>query len=174
MAHALHRATLTLHTPLGTPLAGDTLFGQLCWALREAQGETELTRQLEGYTEGRPWLVVSDGFPAGYLPKPSLPQHFEPQADPTARKAAKKRSWIPTAETGQPLQALLASAVNDATAYGKDKAPLRDVQPHNTLNRLTGTTGEDGFAPTPCHRPLRTRAAREGLPRARRGSCGGG
>ncbi len=145
MAHALHRATLTLHTPLGTPLAGDTLFGQLCWALREAQGEAVLTRQLEGYTEGQPWLVVSDGFPASHLPKPTLPQHLEPQADATKRKEAKKRRWIPTAETGQPLQALLASAVDDATAYGK--APLRDVQPHNTLNRLTGTTGEGEFAP---------------------------
>lgn len=145
MAHALYRATLTLHTPLGTPLAGDTLFGQLCWALREAQGEAELTRQLEGYTQGQPWLVVSDGLPAGYLPKPTLPQHFEPQADTAARKAAKKRRWIPTSETGQPLQALLASAVDDATAYGK--APLRDVQSHNTLNRLTGTTGENEFAP---------------------------
>jgi len=145
MAHALHRATLALHTPLGTPLAGDTLFGQLCWALRETQGEAELTHQLEGYTEGQPWLVVSDGFPAGYLPKPAWPQHFEPQADATKRKEAKKKHWIPTAETGQPLQALLASAVGDATAY--DKAPLRDVQPHNTLNRLTGTTGEGEFAP---------------------------
>lgn len=145
MAYALHRATLALHTPLGTPLAGDTLFGQLCWALREASGEAELTHQLAGYTQGQPWLVVSDGFPAGYLPKPTLPQHFEPQRDPGERKAAKKRRWIPASRTGETLATLLATAVGDAAAYGQ--SPLFAVQAHNTLNRLTGTTGENEFAP---------------------------
>lgn len=145
MAHALFRATLVLATPLGTPLAGDTLFGQYCWALRDAQGEAELTRRLEGYTQGQPWLIVSDGFPAGHLPKPTLPQYFEPQRDPSARKDAKKKHWIPAIYAGAALPALLASAVDNAAAYGK--APQATVQPHNTLNRLTGTTGEGAFAP---------------------------
>ena len=145
MAHALYRVTLALHTPLGSPLSGDTLFGQLCWALREVSGEAELTRQLEGYTAGQPWLVVSDGFPVGYLPKPTLPQHFAPHSDPTARKAAKKKHWIPTEKANETLAVLIASAVDDATAYGV--APFSDAQPHNSLNRLTGTTGEAPFAP---------------------------
>ncbi|MBI4741295.1 MAG: hypothetical protein HY777_07070 [Betaproteobacteria bacterium] len=154
MPHSLYRATLCLHTPLGTPLAGDTLFGQLCWALREAQGEAELTHRLTGYTTGQPWLVVSDGFPAGFLPKPTLPQHFEPpQSDPKLRKAAKKNRWIPLGTSigrsldllKKPLPELLTSAVNEAAAFGC--APQSAVQPHNTLNRLTGTTGEGEFAP---------------------------
>ncbi|MBL8425628.1 MAG: hypothetical protein JNK06_19385 [Candidatus Accumulibacter phosphatis] len=146
MPHALHRATLALHTPLGTPLAGDTLFGQLCWALREAAGEAELTRRLEGYTQGQPWLIASDGFPAGYLPRPTLPQHFAaPADDPTQRKAARKRRWIPVQNTGATLATLLASAVDDGVAYGS--APRHAVQAHNTLDRLTGTTGEGVFAP---------------------------
>jgi len=145
MTRALHRATLALATPLGTPLVGDTLFGQFCWTLREAQGEAELTRRLNAYTQGEPWLVVSDGFPSGYLPKPTLPQQFEPQPDPAARKAAKKKRWIPAGRAGETLNALLASAVDNDTAYGK--APQSTVQPHNTLNRLTGTTGEGAFAP---------------------------
>jgi CRISPR-associated protein Csm4 len=145
MAHTLHRATLALATPLGTPLSGDTLFGQFCWTLREMQGEAELTRRLDGYTQGEPWLVVSDGFPAGHLPKPTLPQRFEPQPDPAARKAAKKKRWIPAVRAGEALSVLLASAVDSTAAYGK--APQSTVQPHNTLNRLTGTTGEAPFAP---------------------------
>ena len=96
MACALHRATLALATPLGTPLSGDTLFGQCCWALREAEGEVELTRRLEGYTQGQPWLVVSDGFPAGYLPKPTLPQNFEPKTDPAARRMRRKSAGYPS------------------------------------------------------------------------------
>ncbi|MEF8697961.1 MAG: hypothetical protein V5B33_01335 [Candidatus Accumulibacter sp. UW20] len=147
MPHALHRATLALHTPLGTPLAGDTLFGQLCWALREAAGETELCRRLEGYTEGQPWLVVSDGLPAGHLPRPTLPQHFAASSDdPAQRKAARKKRWIPAERTGTALAALLASAVDDECAYG-GKAPQHAVQTHNTLDRLSGSTGEGVFAP---------------------------
>ncbi len=145
MARTLHRATLALATPLGTPLAGDTLFGQCCWALRETRGEAELSRRLDGYTQSQPWLIVSDGFPARHLPKPTLPQHFEPQADPAARKDAKKRRWIPVTHSGRALKELLESAVSDAAAYSL--APLRTVQAHNTLNRLTGTTGEGAFAP---------------------------
>lgn len=113
--------------------------------MREAQGESELTRRLEGYSEGQPWLIVSDGFPSGHLPKPTLPQHFEPQPDPAARKDAKKKRWIPATHVGKELPGLLAAAVNDHDAYGL--APLATVQPHNTLNRLSGTTGEDVFAP---------------------------
>jgi CRISPR-associated protein Csm4 len=145
MARAFHRASLVLDTPLGTPLAGDTLFGQLCWALRESKGSAELTRQLEGYTQGQPWAVVSDGFPAGFLPKPTLPQYFEPQVDPAARKAAKMKRWVPANRSGDTLAALLESAKSDTTAY--DAAPLSTMQPHNTLNRLTGSTGEGAFAP---------------------------
>lgn len=145
MPHALHRATIALQTPLGTPLAGDTLFGQLCWALLEAKGETELARQLDGYTAGAPWLVVSDGFPSGFLPKPTLPQHFEPQSDPSMRKQAKKQHWIPASNAGQALPSMLSTAVDDATAYGR--APLRTAQAHNSLSRFSGTTGEGAFAP---------------------------
>lgn len=147
MPHALHRATLALHTPLGTPLAGDTLFGQLCWALREAAGEVELGRRLEGYTAGEPWLVVSDGFPAGYLPRPTLPQHLgAPCADPAQRKAARKRRWLPFDRTGETLAVQLAGAVDDQEAHD-GQAPQAGMVAHNTLNRLSGTTGEGAFAP---------------------------
>lgn len=141
----LYRVTLALRSPLGTPLAGDTLFGQMCWALRESAGESELTHRIDGYCDGDPWLVVSDGFPAGHLPKPTLPQHFEAERTPEQRKVAKGRRWIPGSAAGHRLPALLASAVDDAAAYGA--APQRQTQAHNTIDRQTGTTGEGVFAP---------------------------
>ncbi|MDP2793437.1 MAG: hypothetical protein Q8O25_05045 [Sulfurisoma sp.] len=141
----LHRATLALRSPLGTPLAGDTLFGQLCHALREAAGEAELVRLLDGYTVGRPWLVVSDGFPQGYLPRPTVPPLA--QTKPEERKAAKGRRWIPLAAAAKPLPELLAAAVNDETAYGEGNEPIHASAHHNTLNRLSGTTGNGEFAP---------------------------
>ena len=149
MTHTLYRARLALLTPFGTPLAGDTLFGQLCWALRESAGEAALAERLVGYGAGRPWLVVSDAFPAGFLPRPTLPASFGEQSDdPAQRKALKKLRWIPAAaETlQQPLKALLNMAVDDKTAYAQS-IPQSRVQMHNTINRLTSTTGKDGFAP---------------------------
>lgn len=146
MAHALYRASISLHGAFGTPLSGDTLFGQLCWAAREHLGEDALKKLLDGYTTGRPWLVVSDGFPAGFLPKPTLPQSFEPVADTSERKAAKARRWIPAEATDKPLASMLGTAVSDEVAYGGNK-PVDVAQPHNTLNRLSGSTGTGEFAP---------------------------
>ena len=161
MAATLHRATLALQTPLGTPLAGDTLFGQLCWALRETAGTAELSRRLVGYTHGEPWLVASDGFPVDHLPRPALPQGFLPISDAATRKAAKKCRWIPAHRVGQPLVALLASAVDESTAYGARRAPVAAMQAHNTLNRLSGTTGQGEFAPYT--QPLVFHAARQAI-----------
>jgi len=146
------RATLKLHTAFGTPLAGDTLFGQLCWTAREHLGEAELNRLLEGYTSDSPWLVVSDGFPSGYLPKPSVPspacgRGARGEGNAQQRKAEKAKHWIPLIEIGKSLPEILAAAVSDEVAFGAGNKPVEAPQPHNTLNRLTGTTGEGEFAP---------------------------
>lgn len=135
---------LTLRAPLGTPLAGDTLFGQLCWAVREAHGAAELDRLLDGYPQGEPWLVVGDGFPVGHLPRPTVPPA---QADPEKRKAAKGRRWIAHADAANPLPELLTAAKNDEEVFGRKRAPVAARAHHNTLNRLTGTTGTGEFAP---------------------------
>ncbi len=139
------RITLALRSPLGTPLAGDTLFGQLCHATCEASGSAELTRLLDGYTAGHPWLIVSDGFPLAFLPRPTLPPLAK--TPPEERKAAKGRRWIPLATAAKPLMQLLAAAVDDEAAYGKGSVPVRANAHHNTLHRLTGTTGTGEFAP---------------------------
>lgn len=141
----LHRATVVLRSPLGTPLAGDTLFGQICHAVLEAEGAAELGRLLDGYTRGTPWLVVADGFPQGFLPRPTRPPLARMQAD--ERKAAKGRRWIPLAAAALPLAELLAAAVDDEVAYGRGQAPVHASAQHNSLNRLTGTTGSGEFAP---------------------------
>ncbi len=50
-------AVLHLRSPLGTPLAGDTLFGQLCHTCREIHGEARLDDLLTGYGNGQPWQL---------------------------------------------------------------------------------------------------------------------
>lgn len=167
------KITLTLRSPLGTPLAGDTLFGQLCHAVREAMGTAELRHLLDGYPDGKPWLVTGDGFPAGFLPCPTVPLPPSPSgitsdqaAKPPSRmasssirggggegnasedrKVVKGKRWILLSAAALPLPQLLAAAKSDEEAYGKDKQPVTARAHHNTLNRMTGSTGTGEFAP---------------------------
>ncbi|MBK6715480.1 MAG: hypothetical protein IPG57_10385 [Burkholderiales bacterium] len=90
------KLTLRPESAFGTPLAGDTLFGHLCWALRWRQGEASLTALLEGYTRGQPFAVLSDALPAGLLPRPNLPasrlqRAGDPKVDPQQRKAERSQ-----------------------------------------------------------------------------------
>lgn len=143
---------ITLHplSALGTPLAGDTLFGQLCWTLRHQLGNDRLNALLQGYTQGQPFAVVSDALPAGHVPLPSLPSTIWTKATDSAnvasdRKVLKKKRWLRLPDMNSQLQSWQSLAAADAdTGLGKT---TERAQPHNTINRQTGTTGTGMFAP---------------------------
>ena len=153
---------LRLRSPFGSPLLGDTLFGQLCWALRNRDGDASLQERLEGYTAGRPFAVVSDAMPVGYLPRPALPLSVFPEIAEADRKQVKKRVWLPLAALERPLTEWLAHCQSEAEVVSAS-APAKPgeasaahhpqalmtlhPQPHNSINRLTGTTGRGDFAP---------------------------
>lgn len=152
-----HRVTLTPQTAFATALKGDTLFGQLCWSARHVLGESRLRELLVGYTDGKPFLVVSDAFPTGHLPMPRLPRQYWQLSDSqsTDRKAARKRVWLPVSALSNPLPTWLNQAVG-ASLLAKDPDENREqarsyskefTQPHNTINRATNSTGEGEFAP---------------------------
>jgi len=67
-------------SPLITPLQSDTIFGHVAWAIRYLWRETTLTEFLDAFQDGKDApLLISDGFPAGQLPKPilkALPQRI--------------------------------------------------------------------------------------------------
>jgi CRISPR-associated protein Csm4 len=130
---------LTPTSPFGTPMMGDTLFGQLCWSLRNRHGEGELGKWLEGYLEGKPFAVVSDAMPAGHAPRPALPLDRFGDVDPRLRKELKKLGWLPAEALADP-----ASWLEQAVAISD--AEIRP-QPHNSINRATGTTGRGAFSP---------------------------
>jgi len=155
-----YRLTLQPATAFGTPLAGDTLFGQLCWALRHRLGNDRLNELLMGYTQGQPFAVVSDAFPQGFLPLPNLPSAFW-QDSAVDRKKLKKRRWLSIKKIGNPLSTWQEMAKSDNEAAKSILCPeLKEddkkselklhsehAQPHNSINRQTGTTGEGQFAP---------------------------
>ncbi len=67
------RATLRLRSATSSPWQADMLFGHLCWQLRYERGEPALADLLARYRAGDPPLLLSDGFPSGWLPRPLGP-----------------------------------------------------------------------------------------------------
>lgn len=128
----------------GTLLKGDTLFGQLCWAVRNHFGEARLRTLLDGYTADHPFAVVSDAFPAGCLPRPTLPGHWFVEIPGADRKEVKRRTWLPEQYLSEPIESWLTHYRKPADVLGG--VPLARPQPHNVIDRRAGTTG-DGFAP---------------------------
>lgn len=156
------RLYLMPRTAFGTPLLGETLFGQLCWAIAHRKGENRLAKLLEGYAEGRPFAVVSDAFPVGYVPLPSLPAHYWQRGDGCNRKYLKKKRWLPVPALAHEAHSWQESALTDAevatsivhqnkmpSCVSKNNASLRltGIVTHNTIDRSTATTGTGQFAP---------------------------
>lgn len=134
--------TLTLRpqSAFGTLPLGDTLFGQLCWLLRDRLGDDGLGKLLEGYMDNKPFAVVSDALPSGYVPRPTVPLYFFRQDQDADRKAIKKQVWLPTDKLNLPFVEWLAVCENKALQ-------AEHLQQHNSISRLTGTTGKGEFAP---------------------------
>ncbi|MDO5638371.1 MAG: hypothetical protein Q4G28_00700 [Neisseria sp.] len=141
-----YRLILSPQTAFGTPLAGDTLFGQICWGIVEQYGETTLEGCLQGYLSDNPFLVASDAFPAGFLPLPALPSAYWHSGNETDRKKLKKRQWLPESALNLPSRDWQNAAKGNTDI--DEQLISRHNRPHNSLNRQTHTTGAGGpFAP---------------------------
>lgn len=128
----------------GSPLRGDTLFGQLAWAIRHRYGESRLQSCLQGYGQGAPFLVMSDAFPAGHFPRPTLPiSWYTPVSGD--HKVLKQRAWLPQEHLFRPLPEWLGVFVS-ADALPAGGVPAVRMQSHNRIDRRSGTTSAE-FAP---------------------------
>lgn len=149
----------------GTPLKGDTLFGHLCWQAEYDQAlfGAPLNELLADYAE-QPFLVVSSAYPKGQhkgkacyaVPRPTMPLHkLFADSEAADHKDLKKRRWM-LLDQGEGIASFRTASYIDTAklpeAIGSDReAPsmlLKEfMQPRNTINRQTGTTGSAPFAP---------------------------
>ena len=140
----LYRFTLTPQSAMGTSLVGDTLFGQVCWAVRNRFGEPRLNELLEGYTTQHPFMVVSDAFPEGFLPLPTLPSTFWETQTETDRKSLKKAQWVKITDAEKSAVKFWQECALQANFQFQKET---QDQFHNTIDRQINTTGEGKFAP---------------------------
>ncbi len=140
----LYKCTLTPKSIFGTPPKGDTIWGHLCWMIRYIYGNDHLESLLNTYRESNPFLVVSDAFYQGYLPKPKMPSHCLGE-DPEMKKENRKRTWMQADD--------LMSGLYDRAKKEDEVVAKREDKDHiattvkNSINYLTSRTGEKTFAP---------------------------
>ena len=135
----LYKITINPTSAFATTLRGDTFFGQMCWAIFYRFGKERLSTLLDDYREEKkPFLVVSDAFPKGYLPKPKMPSRYlnEKSED---KKLNRKKIWLRLDELSKGDY----SKAKQDKEVGEDK---KDITIHNALNYKTFHTG-DGFDP---------------------------
>ncbi|MDG6882236.1 CRISPR type III-A/MTUBE-associated RAMP protein Csm4 [Phocoenobacter uteri] len=140
-----YRITIETLTAFGTPLVGDTLFGQVCWGIRHQFGNVRLETLLQGYTENQPFLVVSHAMPSGYIPLPTIPSNLWQEGDEKDRKKLKKKKWLDIKSIEEPttLWQQKAVAESEIDTFKVESS----TQPHNSINRATSTTDDQRFAP---------------------------
>jgi len=162
-------------TGFGTPIKGDTLLGHICWQAvydEELFGRS-VKNLLSDYAEN-PFIVVSSAYPevgdgVYALKRPDLPLDmlFDISAKGKAeiikrRKELKSKRWM-IIKTGHSLNSLKSpdiylddeglfqniQSVREPTSRRQIQKSfvIEFAQPHNTINRFTGTTGEGRFAP---------------------------
>ncbi len=177
----LYEITLEPQGGLGTPMKGDTLFGQFCWqAAHDDQFlNGGLEQHLASYPE-KPCAVFSSAWPkledqgqTRYaVRRPALPlSQLFPDTSGTCvqrlrkRKQNKDKKWLLLPPDLKPDLTRQENYLNNVELLARIRAQapletrrrLRKIdsakfavtaaQPHNTINRLTHTTGAGAFAP---------------------------
>ncbi len=149
-----------------TVLHSDTLFGCVCWAIREVFSEAKLEELLKEFASKNPPFLLSSALPfrnnasdrrTHFYPRPMLrPPELEMPKDAAGvkrqvdeaekQKKFRKTKWI----TEETLDKFVSGAWNEADYYAsdvwQDKGPnLMDIEvQHNTIDRLSGGTTPSG------------------------------
>ncbi len=135
----LYKTIITPTSNFSTLLKGDTLFGQLCWSVRFVFGRKRLEELLSDYDKS-PFLIVSDGFSSGYLPKPKMTSVLLGE-NILDKKSNRKKVWLTQKElrNGEYYKARTDKDINNI-----DK---KDTIIRNSINYKTATTEGDKFSP---------------------------
>ncbi len=141
----LYRIDYELYSATASAWQADTISGHLCWALRYTEGEGALARFLDACRQGRPPILVSNGFPAGLFPRLRVPPA---PLDTTATLENQRRQSMEEKEARKIDHLTLEefnNTINGMLVRPSRKAEISQrVTLKNQINRITGTTGESG------------------------------
>lgn len=136
--------TVEIKSSCLTPFHNDTMFGQLCWGIKYGYGETALLKFLEEYNDEPP-LILSSGFPAGYMPmpvlKPVLSQAGAGLDKITKHKEIKKIKWIEKELLHKTIS--ISSFLQQVLKVPMEVEEI--TRQRNSIDRLSQTTLEGGL-----------------------------
>ena len=138
-----HRLRIKPLSSFLTPWQSDTIFGSLCWIMAWREGEDSLKKFLQEYKDGNPHFILSDGMPDNLLPAPAhLPlmiQKLDTLNEYQNAKSLKKVSWLTDTEFESVCTGKLEIQPQESKRPFKSFTTL-----HSSINRISGTTGEEG------------------------------
>lgn len=144
-----------------TILRSDTLWGILCWGIRNVYGNNELECILNSYTQRNPEFIISSTFPFfeingnkyHFLPKPNLPETYQALNNITRKEkiqSAKQRKKIKKIQFLELNDYQIFIAIPQQRqdiikniAFNKQEYSISiksESISHNTINRLKGGT----------------------------------
>jgi len=88
------KINLTIKSPIVSKFQSDTIFGHFAWGVYYLYGENRLKELLNNF-KIKPFIVFSDGFESGKLPKPFLDPYMMPPQSMDLNKKYKKTSLMP-------------------------------------------------------------------------------
>lgn len=148
-----------------TEMSSDSIFGVICWGIHVLYGQEVLEDILGQFSEGSPPFLISAAFPyveengniIYFFPRPILPPITGKLSGDYLDKFKKfkKIKWLSyeqfrkfqSGEWDENLFFLEDNWEDSPTPQMKT-----DIQMHNSINRLTGTTGEGNLFYTPVYR----------------------
>lgn len=132
-----YKLELTTYSGFATSFRADTLFGHLCWVVAHQEGEEGLQEFLKPFEQENPPFILSDGFPADFLPRP-FSAEFNPE-DQGKVKEIKKTAWVSFDDFDK---------IRKGDSFNPkpidDETVRLSVFTHNAISRLTNTTLSEG------------------------------
>lgn len=147
----LYKSTLKLSSASATLWHADTIFGHLCWRLLRRSDEAALTKFLEMYEHGEPPILLSDGFPGDYLPRPLVLSHADSASQMTKQeriaqqrmtKKIARAEWLSLDDFNLSRQGRAVESL--PTEEEISKVMHSGVTSKNQINRVTNTTDPGG------------------------------
>lgn len=124
----------------------DTIWGHICWGLRYNYGDNALLEFIDAYEQGTPPLLLSNGFPDDFLPRPIVPEPtpYERQSLDNQRQEFRRRKELKGIRLLTREEFTNAIKGEQFVPSPKEGIETTMVTLKNQINRLTSTTSAEG------------------------------
>jgi len=135
------KITIKFITPFISELQSDTIFGHFAWGLRY-KNEKKLNKLMQNFKK-EPFIVFSDGFLKGFLPKPIFSSFLPGCSELKYAKQVKKAKYIKKEEIFKNIDSLDAKKVFKVIKNQEIEASSKvALTQKNSINRFSNLVEE--------------------------------